>query len=166
MIYANEGRERAVPSNVRAVSSAQLRIRTRAVPKLVFVAALNAWLRSHSWLDLQTKFLSCGSAGGPAPQVDCQAPSSSHNQPSFTSFAYHRLQFLDRRVVRLPACHPPDHLDEGVTHHRVTAPVNVAFPPPTIAVVDSGAQAGVTGNLTTILEAVPTAELQFERDPA
>src|ERR1700736_1955855 len=104
-----------------------MRIRTRAVPKLVFVAALNAWLLSHSWLELQTKFLSRGSAGGPAPQIDCQAPSSSHNEPSFTSFADHRLQFLDRRIVRLPACHPPDHLDEGVTYHRVTTPVNVAL---------------------------------------
>jgi hypothetical protein len=99
-------------------------------------------------------------------QVDCQTPSSSYNQPSFTSFADHRLQFLDRRIVRLPACHPPDHLDEGVTYHRVTTPVNVAFPPPTIAVVDAGAQPGVTGNLTAILEAVPTADLQFERDLA
>jgi hypothetical protein len=37
-----------VPSNLPAGFSAQLRIRTRAVPKLVFVAALNAWLLSHS----------------------------------------------------------------------------------------------------------------------
>src|ERR1700730_296696 len=143
-----KGRERAVPSNLPAGFSAQLRIRTRAVPKLVFVAALNAWLLSHSWLELQTKFLSRGSAGGPAPQVDCRAPSSSHNEPSFTSFADHSAQSLDRRIVRLPACHPPDHLDKGVTHHRVTTPVNAAFPPPTITVVNAGAQPGVTGNLT------------------
>src|SRR5258707_10696265 len=102
-----KGRERAVPSNVRAVSSAQMRIRTRAVPKLVFVAALNAWLLSHSWMDLQTKFLSRGWAGGPAPQIDCQARSSSHNEPSFTSFADHSAQFLDRRIVRLPTRYPP-----------------------------------------------------------
>src|SRR5258705_947087 len=130
------------------------------------VAALNAWLLSHSGLELQTKFLSRGSAGGPAPQIDCQAPSSSHNEPPFTSFADHSAQFLDRRIVRLPACHPPDHLDKGVTHHRVTTPVNAAFPPPTITVVNAGAQPGVTGNLTTILEPVPAADLQFERDPA
>ena len=35
--YAKKGRERAVPSNVRAVSSAPLRTRTRAVPKLVWL---------------------------------------------------------------------------------------------------------------------------------
>ena len=140
-----KGRERAVPSNIRAVLSTQLRNRTRAVPKLVLVAALNAWLLIHSRLELQTKFLSRGLARGPAPQVDCQAPSSSHNEPSFSSFADHRVQFLDRRIVRLPACHPPDHLDEGVTYHRVTTPVNVAFPSPTIAVMDAGAQPGVTG---------------------
>jgi hypothetical protein len=43
-----KGRERAVPSNVRADFSAQMRIRTRAVPKLGVVAALNAWFLSHS----------------------------------------------------------------------------------------------------------------------
>jgi len=76
------------------------------------------------------------------------------------------LKLLDRFILGLKQDHPPDHLDEGVTYHRVTTPVNVAFPSPTIAVMDAGAQPGVTGNLTTILEAVPTADLQFERDPA
>src|SRR5260370_32008404 len=109
---------------------------------------------------------SSGSAGDAVPQVARGAPSSGHDERSFASFADRTAQFLDRRIVRLPARHPPDHLDEGVTHHRVTAPVNVALPPPTIAVVDAGAQPGVTGNLTTILKAVPTADLQFERDPA
>src|SRR5262245_46519734 len=107
--------------------SAQLRIRTRAVPKLVFVAALNAWLLSHSWLELQTKFLSRGSACGPAPEIDGQAPGSCHNESAFTSFAGHTAQFLSRWIVRLPACHSPDGLDKGVTHHRVTTLVNVAF---------------------------------------
>src|SRR5260370_25351331 len=74
------------------------------------VAALNAWLLIHSRWELQTKFLSRGLARGPAPQVDCQAPSSSHNEPSFTSFADHAAQFLDRRIVRLPAHHSPDHI--------------------------------------------------------
>src|SRR6516162_11022686 len=95
-----KGRERAVPSNVRALWSAQLRIRTRAVPKFVFVAALNAWLLIHSGLELQSKFLSRSSARCPAPQVDCQAPSGSHNEPSFTSFADQAAQFLDRWIVR------------------------------------------------------------------
>jgi hypothetical protein len=39
MIYANEGgRERAVPSRYRGYFGAQLRTRTRAVPKSVFVS--------------------------------------------------------------------------------------------------------------------------------
>src|ERR1700738_2656424 len=68
-------------------------------------------------------------AGSPAPKVDCQGapPSSSHNEPSFTSFADHSAQFLDRRIVGLPACHPPDHFDKGSAYHRVTAPVNVSL---------------------------------------
>jgi hypothetical protein len=65
--------------------------------------------------------------------------------------------------MRVDPFHPPDHLDKGVAYHRVTAPVNAALSPPTIAVVYAGVQPGVTGNLTTILEAVPTADLQFER---
>src|ERR1700741_3467414 len=112
-----KGRERAVPSNVRVLWSAQLRTRTRAVPKLVLVAALNAWLLIHSGLELQTKFLSRGSVRGPEPQFDRQAPSRSHNEPSLPSFADHAAQFLDRWIVRLPACQSPDHLYKGVTYH-------------------------------------------------
>src|ERR1700741_4791141 len=98
-----KGRERAVPSNVRVLWSAQLRTRTRAVPKLVLVAALNAWLLIHSGLELQTKFLSRGSVRGPEPQVDCQAPSSSHNEPSLTSFADHAaIQVIDQLSTVAP----------------------------------------------------------------
>src|SRR5260370_34971005 len=73
------------------------------------VAALNAWLLSHSWLELQTKFLSRGSAGGPAPQIDCQAPSTSHNEPPFTSFADPSAHFLDRRRDGMRTLHSPTH---------------------------------------------------------
>ena len=108
---------------------------------------------------MQTKFLSGSPTGGQAPQVDRQAPSCSHNEPSFASFTEQSVaQLLDRRIIRLPTYQAPDHFDESVTHDGVPASVNAAFPSPTIAVVDTWAQSGITGYLPAVVKAPPTAD--------
>jgi hypothetical protein len=60
----------------------------------------------ESWLnggELQPKDVGARSPRGPSPQVDCQAPSSSDNEAFFASFAHHGPQFLDWKIIRLPA---------------------------------------------------------------
>src|SRR5438067_11649299 len=106
MIYTNEGggNERY---HLRAGNfDAQLVIRTRAVPKSVGVAALNAGVLSHRGLQSQTKVFRRGSTGGQAPQVDGQTPGRRHYQPAFAAVADATAQLLDGRVVRLPADQP------------------------------------------------------------
>src|SRR5690349_1376148 len=121
-------------------------------------AALNAAGLGHGSLQLQTNLLGRGAAGSQPPQVDGQAARRRHRQPAFGAFTGAAAQLLNGRVVGLPAHQPPDHLDEGVTHRRVAAAVNAAFPAPAIAVVDGRAQAGVTADLATVLEALPPAD--------
>src|SRR6201984_1729710 len=148
MIYANEGgRERAVPSRYRGYFSGPTensytrRSQIGCVFQHLGGRCLSRWIG-----ELQTKFLTGSPTGGQAPQVDRQAPSCSHNEPSFASFTEQRVaQLLDRRIIRLLAYQAPDHFDEGVTHYGVPASVNAALPSPTIAVVDTGAQSGITG---------------------
>jgi hypothetical protein len=166
MIYTNEGAGTSGTIYRSGGFSAQGTPRTRAVPKGVLEAALNAPWLGQGGLQLQTKGLRGGSAGGQAPQVDGQTSGRRHRQPAFGALANATAQLLEGRVVGLPAHQPPDHLDEGVTHRRVAAPVDVTFTAPAIAVVDAGAQAGVTANLTTVLEALPPADFQLERHPA
>ena len=69
MIYTNEGgRERAVPSECRAITLA--RRRTRAVPKTkVYVSGKGEFLNSGR-AQLQAQRLGRGTPGGQAPQVD------------------------------------------------------------------------------------------------
>jgi hypothetical protein len=169
MIYANEGgRERAVPSRYRGyLSGPTENSYTRRSQIGCLFQHLSGRFLSR-WLgELQTKFLSGSPTGGQAPQVDRQAPSCSHNEPSFASFTEQSVaQLLDRRIVRLPAYQAPDHFDEGVTHYGVPASVNAALPSPTIAVVDTGAQSGITGYLPAVVKALPTADFQLERNPA
>jgi hypothetical protein len=88
----------------------------------------------------------------------------SRRLPRLLSRAF--AQLLNRRIVRLPAYQAPDHFDERVTHYDVPASVNAALSSPTIAVVDTGAQSGITGYLPAVVKALPTADFQLERNPA
>jgi hypothetical protein len=67
MIYANEGGGNERYHLMFGRFGAQLRIRTRAVPKSVWVAALNAGFLNHGGLELQTKVFRRGAVGGQPP---------------------------------------------------------------------------------------------------
>src|SRR5258708_9449601 len=102
MIYANEGgRERAVPSRYRGYFSGPTEnsYTRRSQIGCLFQHLSGRFL--SRWIgELQTKFLSGSPTGGQAPQVDRQAPSCSHNEPSFASFTEQSVaQLLDRRIV-------------------------------------------------------------------
>jgi len=87
MIYANEGgRERAVPSRYRGYFSGPTEnsYTRRSQIGCLFQHLSGRFL--SRWIgELQTKFLSGSPTGGQAPQVDRQAPSCSHNEPSFAA---------------------------------------------------------------------------------
>src|SRR5260370_35497854 len=117
MIYANEGgRERAVPSRYRGYFSGPTEnsYTRRSQIGCLFQHLSGRFL--SRWIgELQTKFSSGSPTGGQAPQVDRQAPSCSHNEPSFASCTDQSVaQLLDRRIVRQSADRRPYRSDEGV----------------------------------------------------
>jgi len=69
MIYSTEegGNERY---NLTAAIRTQRHARTRAVPKLFCLSLQGLGFLFRTRGQLETKFLSCGSPGGPAPQID------------------------------------------------------------------------------------------------
>jgi len=118
-----KGRERAVPSRYRGYfsgpteNSYMRRSQIGVCSQRLSGRFLSRWIG-----ELQTKFLSGSPTGGQAPQVDRQAPSCSHNEPSFASFTEQSVaQLLDRRVVRLPTYQAPDHFDEGVVPRQIVS---------------------------------------------
>ena len=70
--------------------------------------------------------------------------------------------FHDRLVMGLEADQSPSQLHQGSSQARITVFGHAALQPRIAAAVFARAQAGVAANLTTIVKAVPVADLSLD----
>src|SRR6267143_3622576 len=125
-------------------------------------------------LNLKTESFRFTSPGAHTPQIDGQLACHSHN--SFfagssggnrasavrTAFGQDLPPFDDRLVVGLEADQSPGQLHQGSAQARVTVFGHAALQPGIATRVLARAKTGVAGNLTTIIEPAPIADLPID----
>jgi hypothetical protein len=100
------------------------------------------------------------------PQVHRQPSRGGDRTLSSGRTAGHaRDQGPDRWIVGLPPGQPPDQFDEQRPHPRVAVTVDRAVAFAAAALLHSGTQPGVTGDLTAVLEPTPITDLAQQDDP-
>src|SRR5882762_8188310 len=174
-VEEEQGRAQSKPTHASGHSE---QVRHRAAPTFqsgfYFLKACSPFSVPLEELNLKTESLRFASPGAHTPQIDGQlachrhnsffAGSSGGNRASAlrTAFGKDLPPFDDRLVIRLEADQSPGQFHQGSAQAWVTVFGHAALQPGIATRVLARAKTGVAGNLTTIIEPAPIADLPID----